>query len=770
MPMIKCKMCGGDLNLNEGSTVCECEYCGTKQTVPSADNEKKLTLFARAGRLLRGCEFDKAAGVFETIVADFPEEAEAYWGLVLCKYGIEYVDDPATGKKIPTCHRSSFESVLDDSNFEQACENTDAVARRFYRDEARQIEALRQAILQVSGREEPYDVFISYKETDENGERTLDSVIAQDIYKELTGEGYRVFFSRISLEDKLGTEYEPYIFAALNSAKVMLVVGTDYENFDSVWVKNEWSRFLKLIAKGEKKTLIPVFKNMDAYDMPKEFAKLAAQDMGKVGAMQDLLRGVEKIVGKKKAEPAPTQQVQQAVQQTVVQGGGPNVTALLKRGQQCLEDGDWEKAKDFYDQVLSMDAENADAFLGLALAASRSRDTRAYLNNLCSEQAKAESIRLPRDREHIDAFLTNAVVPGYCERNELASIYDFDVNFPQKLPNEKTLTGLIRKRFDSDRNLTRAFRYAQGDTKQKLEALKQELNERLEQRVNAAEEEDKRALENVQAYYDKRLGEADSKVESIYRKAQEKREAEYQEACKLQENAQTEIEYWKARSSFINIGDYKDAKERAEVSDKKYLQLTEEKRTAEEREEAEHQRVSRRFIIILAIVTTVAIAIVLLVTKVILPTIRFNKAIELINSEQYDLANDVLDKIGQNDLIIDKKITKYLEYTSMNNEKAALMLLEADLKWLCREKAVIELCRYYPELSTETISSITEINYIAYSASRNIASLTGYASATVISANGKSKKVTLTFRYTAEITETGILDEFEVEQWQAKWF
>ena len=43
MPIIKCKMCGGDLNLVEGSTVCECEYCGTKQTVPSADNEKKET-------------------------------------------------------------------------------------------------------------------------------------------------------------------------------------------------------------------------------------------------------------------------------------------------------------------------------------------------------------------------------------------------------------------------------------------------------------------------------------------------------------------------------------------------------------------------------------------------------------------------------------------------------------------------------------------------------------------------------------------------------
>ena len=112
MAIIKCKMCGGDLNVAGDSQIAVCEYCGTQQTVPKQDNEKKLTLFARANRLRFSCEFDKAAGVYESIVAEFPEEPEAYWGLVLCKYGIEYVDDPATGKKVPTCHRSSFDSVL----------------------------------------------------------------------------------------------------------------------------------------------------------------------------------------------------------------------------------------------------------------------------------------------------------------------------------------------------------------------------------------------------------------------------------------------------------------------------------------------------------------------------------------------------------------------------------------------------------------------------------------------------------------------------------
>lgn len=364
MITFKCKMCGGDLHPDENATTCECEYCGSVQTVPTADNEKKMNLIARAQRLLRACEFDKAAGIYESVVAEFPGEAEAYWGLVLCKYGIEYVDDPATGKKVPTCHRSSFDSLMDDANFEQACENTDAVARRLYRDEAKTIEELRKRVIEVSGKEEPYDIFICYKETDENGNRTLDSVLAQDIYNELTEKGYRVFFSRITLEDKLGQEYEPYIFAALNSAKIMLVVGTDYEYYNAVWVKNEWSRFLKLIAAGEKKTLIPCYKGIDAYDMPKEFARLQAQDMGKIGAMQDLVRGIEKIVTKNPTIVDPISE----------HSGGPNVEALSRRGFMALEDGDWSHAIVFFDQILNMDAQQADAYLGLTLAKANMRN------------------------------------------------------------------------------------------------------------------------------------------------------------------------------------------------------------------------------------------------------------------------------------------------------------------------------------------------------------------------------------------------------------
>lgn len=370
MIVLKCKMCGGTLDVQEGMTVCECEYCGSKQTIPNIDNEKKMKLFDRANRLRINCEFDKAGSVYESIIEEFPEEAEGYWGILLCKYGIEYVDDPTTGDKIPTCHRASFESIMDDEDFEMVMENADSVSRSVYRDQAKQIEELRKGIMEVSSKEAPYDIFICYKETDENGDRTIDSVIAQDVYDALTGKGYRVFFSRISLEDKLGTEYEPYIFAALNSAKVMLAFGTSYDYYNAVWVKNEWSRFLRLMAKDKGKYLIPCYKDIDAYDIPKEFAKLQAQDMGKVGALQDLLRGIDKIFGKDEAQ--KTQGQPQVIQQVVT--GGANVKSLLKRGYDALEDGAFDEAKGFFNDALNSDPESAEAYLGLFMADIKSKD------------------------------------------------------------------------------------------------------------------------------------------------------------------------------------------------------------------------------------------------------------------------------------------------------------------------------------------------------------------------------------------------------------
>ncbi len=355
MAILKCKMCGGDLNITAEEKIIECEYCGSTQTVPDGSDEKKTNLFNRANRLRMDNEFDKASGVYESIVSEFPEEAEGYWGLVLCSYGIEYVDDSKTGKKIPTCHRTLTSSVMDDDNFVQACENADVVARGIYREEAKAIDKLQQKIIAVVENEEPYDVFICYKETDDiTKSRTEDSLIAQDIYTELIKEGYKVFFARVTLRDKAGTEYEPYIYAALKSAKIMLAIGTKFDYYDAVWVKNEWSRYISMMADDSSKHLIPCFKNLDAYDIPKEFKNLQALDMGEVTFFKNLTDNVERFIPK---------ETKVTMEEIYSEGNTTSVDSLLKRAFMFLEDGIWNKADEYAEKVLDVFPECGEAYL-----------------------------------------------------------------------------------------------------------------------------------------------------------------------------------------------------------------------------------------------------------------------------------------------------------------------------------------------------------------------------------------------------------------------
>lgn len=669
MAVIKCKMCGGDLVIEPGATVAECEYCGTKQTIPNQDDEKKLTLFARANRLRMGCEFDKAAGIYESIVADFPQEAEAYWGLVLCKYGIEYVDDPATGKKIPTCHRSSFESIMEDSDFEQALENADVVARKVYRDEAKQIEEIRKGIIEVSGKEEPYDIFICYKETDENGQRTVDSVIAQDVYDALTEKGYRVFFSRITLEDKLGQEYEPYIFAALNSAKIMLAFGTDYEYYNAVWVKNEWSRYLKLMARDKTKHLIPCYKGIDAYDMPKEFAKLQAQDMGKVGAIQDLMRGIEKLLPRTD----PSAPVQQVVQQVVAPADNRQ-SAQLDRGYMALEDGDWKKADGFFEEALNLDAHSAPAYIGKTLAQEQCRNLHALVLKKLSEcqEVEAEKRNIqPEESQlsHIKEAVQKYSIPGYFEPSKVKALYYFDLSVLSDVPGRERQMAEQKQWWAEHKLLTRAEQFASGDVARQLLAEKKFLLDSLTQRVEEAKKEEKNAIESTKRNYVNFLIEADSRAEEGRLPRAKERENDYQEWCAKAQKENIAVFLKELAVRFDKLGNYKDSEAMAEfcrnrAKEEEAAEKEEQERQSRLRVQREKRAEKRKKAIRITIIVLLLLAIAgyFLATKVIVPALQHQQARNYLNAGDYDTGYAMLEDLGKHDEVIQDKYVRGMSF------------------------------------------------------------------------------------------------------------
>lgn len=498
MAVIKCKMCGGELNITEGMTVAECEYCGSKQTLPKLDDQQRTAAFDRGNHFRRLGEFDKALSVYERIVQEDESDAEAHWCCALCRFGIEYVKDPASGDYLPTCHRASFDSFLEDVDYKAALAHADDVSRRQYEQDGEQIAVVQRGILATVQKEKPFDVFICYKETDEQGQRTVDSTLAQDIYYQLIEQGRRVFFSRITLEDKAGQEYEPYIFAALRSAKVMVVVGTRPEYLNAVWVKNEWSRYLALMKHDRKRLLIPCYRDMDPYDLPEQLSILQSYDMGKIGFIQDLIRGVNKVLD---ADKKPE------VQETVVvqSEGGGNLTALLKRGNMALEDGEWNRADEFFEQALNIDAECAQAYFGKMLAARRYANAQMFVvaeknGGDVSEGKQLEAC--PEDEAYIAKAIKEFEVPTFLTGDTIrCALRDFNRTYKSMGDARQKELEHKRQELQSDTLFSKAVRYAKGDFREQINQMQKEILDIYQSRVDKGHEQDAQQAKQITEQY-----------------------------------------------------------------------------------------------------------------------------------------------------------------------------------------------------------------------------------------------------------------------------
>ncbi|MBD5384000.1 MAG: TIR domain-containing protein [Ruminococcaceae bacterium] len=364
MAAFRCRCCGAGIEVNSAQTFCECSYCGVMQTVPILDFDEKAILWERADNLRRGGEYDRAMTVYGQLAELCPDDPDVYWSKTLCRYGVEYVEEHGSHKRIPTLNRIQYEPVTDDADYRKAASIADDGRRRVYIMWARQLEELRKTTLAVTLTEQPYDIFICYKETDANGRRTEDSVLAAQLYRSLTADGWRVFFSRVTLEDKAGTAYEPYIFAALNSAKIMLTVGTKPEHFNAVWTRNEWSRFLALTDGDTEKTLAVLYKGMLPAQLPEEFSHLRRFDMADPDFYEDLMRGVRKTL---KTAVRP----EESKAETEERSESADASSLIRRARLLLEDEKFTRADELCEQALNFEPENAEGYLVKLLAECR---------------------------------------------------------------------------------------------------------------------------------------------------------------------------------------------------------------------------------------------------------------------------------------------------------------------------------------------------------------------------------------------------------------
>lgn len=781
--IIKCKMCGGDIDFIPGATYGTCEYCGSMSTIPQAEDENKLNRYNRANHFRRQCEFDKAVAAYEKILEQDDTDAEAHWGAVISRFGIEYVEDPATHQRIPTCHRVQVASILTDEDYLAAVENApDEESRRIYQEEAARIAEIQKGILAISANEKPYDVFICYKETDENGQRTRDSQWAQDVYYGLTEQGLKVFFSRITLEDKLGQQYEPYIFAALNSAKVMVVIGSRPEYFNAVWVKNEWSRYLSLMKHDHKRLLIPCYRDMDPYDLPEELSMLQSQDMSKIGFMQDLLRGIQKVM----QQPTSAPQVVR-VETATVETNAPGVTSLLKRAALFLEDGDTASAREYYDRVLDIDPECAEAYMGKVCAETGCRKesdlgTLNYCVDMRGDWQKAVRFASAGQKQKYEGYMASvrarveehchelaidcacAVAVGRGSRAKMddalkayrancltkgseSTDYSAEENASWHLAGYQSIRNTLAQMIaDNDpRDVTEGmlkvaaamFGQIKGEEARAQQCLV--LAEQARQKVIYEKASARRAaigmpdlmdaadLEALAKQFGQIPGYKDAKqrAEQCLQDAENARETVYNDAVEAMQEAEKgnfSFKWEKAIRMLAREGlnGYRDVEELRKQAEQRY----EECRNAEEKERIAKERKNKRLTVAFVLVVLIACVVGWFVVTRVIPNNKYQRAVTLRENGQYDDAIAAFAELG--------------DYSDANEQIAPTKYMQAEE---LRENGQYE----------EAIALFTELgNY--YDAAAQVTE-TKYQKATNLNAFGKYDEA-----YAIYVTLTGYKD------------
>ena len=316
------------------------------------------SIYIQAENAQRAGRFKDAENRYRRLLEYDDSEAEIHWRLVLCRYGVEYVCEQASGRYLPTICHMVVDSVLENADYQAAarCAGSEAL-RAHYESEALAIDAILEKYRQIRATEKPYDVFISVKQGDANGNPTKDSFTAQKLQYELQSRlGLHVFNSRSSLEGHAGTEFEPYIMAALMSAKVMVVVSSRAEYINAPWVRNEWRRFrwLKDNQSGDRR-LIVFLTGMSVRDVPAAMGDLQAISNTDAEPVKDLIGSVQEAFGGRR----PRQ----------------DSSNLLELASIELEYDGFDKANEYCGQALYREPRNA----------------RAYALQLCAEK-KVRSI------------------------------------------------------------------------------------------------------------------------------------------------------------------------------------------------------------------------------------------------------------------------------------------------------------------------------------------------------------------------------------------
>lgn len=293
---LSCKTCGSLLDLTTAADgVVKCKYCGNSYAVPKEDGKSEaFEMLQIASHELETCSFDRAYTAYAKAAEISPDEPEAYFGMALARFKVQYLNDAAKKHLQPICHEITDKKFTDDKNYLRALELATKSQYGVYMQRGAEIDAISAEFGRIANSGLKYDCFICVKVSD-NGGNTKDSYEALKLYNHLKKRGYSPFYSEEEIRGRAGVNYEALILYALYTAECMIVVCSNDEYLQTPWVKNEYTRFIELIndEKKDADAITIAFKGKPIERLPGKRALIQGVNLASADAYVNLEDYVE---------------------------------------------------------------------------------------------------------------------------------------------------------------------------------------------------------------------------------------------------------------------------------------------------------------------------------------------------------------------------------------------------------------------------------------------------------------------------------------------
>lgn len=372
MAEIECKICGGWLKLPAGVTLGECPHCGTLTTFPKITDEQQEQLYNRAEQFRRSGDFDKAVSCYEDLIWQMPEDAEAYWGLVLSRCGVEYIEDPVSHKRVPACHRLLPEPIFSDPDYCRVLELATEDTRPLYEQQAAQIAEFQK----FSSQETSQKAAAAPADKPEPPAARKTPVTPSVEFPSFSIETDNPLLVRVQLFLESGD------FA---SARQYCERILDEDP------KNAYAYFYRLMAEreiSEARKLLQVRKLAEdkSFVLARRFA-----DPELAKKLDDILR-IQDIAEKEAASAANPDRGTQDVPEMDSSSEDPQISAWLKRVKIFLEDEAWSSAIQYCEKILDKNPEYASAYVYKCLAKHQIRRLEDLMDTSAHQSVRFESM------------------------------------------------------------------------------------------------------------------------------------------------------------------------------------------------------------------------------------------------------------------------------------------------------------------------------------------------------------------------------------------